>query len=84
MAAEIHEISFRQATRRTKVRNQTNDKMQGFLQYIINMRKCRGYEMGNIGNMDETPVWIDMPGDYMIDIKGSKTAWEVWATKKEG
>ena len=69
-----HQISFRRATHvAQKTETELDDKMQGFLHYVINMRKRKGYELGNIGNMDETPVWIDMPGDYTIDMKGSKT-----------
>ena len=26
-----------------------------------------------IGNIDETPFWVDMPGDYTIEQKGLKT-----------
>ncbi|EXX51439.1 hypothetical protein RirG_261880 [Rhizophagus irregularis DAOM 197198w] len=31
------------------------------------------YELENIFNMDETPVWFDMAGDFTIKTKGEKT-----------
>ena len=69
-----HQISFRGATQvAQKTETELNDKMQGFLHYVINMRQRKDYELGKIGNMDETPVWIDMPIDYTRDMKGSKT-----------
>ena len=50
-----------------------NDKMHSFLRYVIAMRWGKSYDLGSIVNMDETPVWIDMPGDYTLETKGSKT-----------
>ena len=69
-----HHISFRRATHvAQKSETELNDKMHRFLWYVISMCKQKSYELGRIGNMDETPVWIDMPGDYTIETKGSKT-----------
>ena len=30
-------------------------------------------EASVIGNMDETPMWFDCPGDATVDFKGVKT-----------
>ena len=34
------------------------------------MRKLRGYEDRDILNMDETPVWMEMPGKSTLNFKG--------------
>lgn len=47
--------------------------MHSFLRFVILMRKRKEYPLSAIGNMDETPVWIDMPGDYTLEPTGSKT-----------
>jgi hypothetical protein len=36
------------------------------------MRKLRGYQMSEIGNMDETPVWFEMPGKSTLSECGEK------------
>ena len=50
-----------------------DEKVTSFLRYVINLRKKVNYEMAHIGNMDETPVWFDMPAPRTIDGKGKKT-----------
>jgi hypothetical protein len=47
--------------------------MQNYLRFIIRLRKIRNYPLTNIGNMDETPIWVDMPGNYTIEACGTKT-----------
>ena len=34
------------------------------------MRKLRGYEDRDILNMDETPVWMEMPGKSTLNFRG--------------
>ena len=34
------------------------------------MRKLRGYEDSDILNMNETPVWMEMPGKSTLNFKG--------------
>jgi hypothetical protein len=36
------------------------------------MRRFRGYETSEIGNMDETPVWFQMPGKSTLAESGEK------------
>jgi hypothetical protein len=36
------------------------------------MRRFRGYETSEIGNMDETPVWFEMPGKSTLAESGEK------------
>ena len=36
------------------------------------MRRKQNYELINIGNMDETPVWFDMPSARTVSEKGEK------------
>ena len=35
------------------------------------MGKFREYSLQYIGNMDETPVWLEMPGNWTLDYVGS-------------
>lgn len=37
------------------------------------MKKKEEYELSQIGNMDETPVWFDMPTSRTVSHKGQKT-----------
>jgi hypothetical protein len=43
------------------------------------MRKLHGYQMSEIGNMDETPVWFEMPGKSTLAECGEK---EICVTRK--
>ena len=45
--------------------------MDRFLKLTIRMRELRNYELRHIGNMDETPVWLEMPGKYTLDFVGA-------------
>ena len=47
--------------------------MHSFLSYVIKLRKRKQYNIKDICNMDETPVWMDMPGDSTIDYVGNRT-----------
>ena len=44
-----------------------------FQRLIIQMRKQNGYEMSQIGNMDETPMNFNMPSSRTLNLKGEKT-----------
>ena len=48
-------------------------RMQGFLRYVIRIRQRRNYPLSMIGNMDETPVYVDIPGNYTLERKGMKS-----------
>ncbi len=44
-----------------------------YLIYIDKMRAKNSYKLDEIGNMDETPVFINMPTNTTIDKIGSKS-----------
>ena len=56
-----------------KLLSQTNELLNNFQQYIIQFRTEKSYEMANILNIDETPVWFNMAGNFTIDQIGEKT-----------
>ena len=56
-----------------KMPPQMEDKILSFHRFVIRMRKLRNYPLANIGNMDETAVYFDMPGDSTLHHKGEKT-----------
>lgn len=69
-----HNLSFRRATHvGQKKESVLSDKANHFLRFVIRMRQRHHYKMTHIGNMDETPIWMDMPGDYTIETVGTKT-----------
>lgn len=69
-----HNISFRRATHiAQKLPSELDEKRQNFLAYIIRMRRMRQYDLSHIGNMDETPIWVDMPGNSTLHQAGAKT-----------
>jgi Tc5 transposase DNA-binding domain. len=41
-------------------------KLQSFQRYVITLRKEKIFSMGQIGNADETPIWFDMPCNYIF------------------
>ena len=46
--------------------------MDSFLRFVTTQRKRENYDLKDIGNMDETPVWIEMPGKSTLELKGKK------------
>jgi hypothetical protein len=58
-----HNITFRRSTHIAQhSKSIVDDWVDKFLNFVIRMCKLRGYQMSEIGNMDETPVWFEMPG----------------------
>ena len=49
------------------------EKVTNFHRFIIRQRERHGYDLSLIGNMDETPVWFDMPCASTVNSKGEKT-----------
>ena len=49
------------------------EKITKSFSYIIKIRKKYDYPLVNIGNMDETPVWLDMPSARTVNTVGEKT-----------
>ena len=63
--------------RSTHINQQPKDKTDGrvdrFLKLVIRMRRLREYSPCQIGNMDETPTWLEMPGSSTMDFTGAKS-----------
>lgn len=55
-----------------KPKEVTDDLIHRFQRQIIKLRINRDYDLAQIGNMDETPVWLEMPGSYTLDYTGEK------------
>ena len=69
-----HKLSFRRTTHvGQKNEDILSDKMQGFLGFVTKLRRRRGYSLSLIGNMDETPLYVDTPGEYTMEEIGKKT-----------
>ena len=49
------------------------EKQNVFLSYILYRRIQHDYPLKYIGNMDETPMFFDLPSNTTIDHKGTKT-----------
>ena len=69
-----YRLALRRRTRISqKLPSKTQDLLEKFQQYIIRLRLKKSFELENILNMDETPVWFDMTGNFTINPKGKKT-----------
>jgi hypothetical protein len=67
-------LCLRQKTKISqKLPHDYEDKITKFQQFLINQRKHYNYDTVHIGNMDETPVWFDMPTAKTISKRGEKT-----------
>lgn len=44
-----------------------------FQKHVLKLRKTHNYTMGAIGNVDETPVFFEMPGESTVNKAGEKT-----------
>ena len=49
------------------------EKQNVFLSYVLYRRIQHDYLLQYIGNMDEIPLWFDLPSNITIDHKGTKT-----------
>ena len=47
-------------------------KLQSFHKYVIGYRKEINNDLSTIGNMDETPMWFDMPAETTVEFKGNE------------
>lgn len=69
-----HSVSTREKTTvAQKMPPQMEEKILSFHRFVIRMRKLRDYPISNIGNIDETAVYFDMPGSSTLHHKGEKT-----------
>ncbi|GBC35288.1 pogo transposable element with KRAB domain [Rhizophagus irregularis DAOM 181602=DAOM 197198] len=50
-----------------KLPSQTNEALKNFQEFIIRLKTEKLFELSNILNIDETPIWFDMAGNFTID-----------------
>ena len=68
-----HNLTLRQKTKiAQKLPADFEEKVTKFLSFVIKQRRQRNYALTQIGNMDETPVWFDMPSARTVNNKGEK------------
>ena len=48
------------------------EKLVNFQRHVIMLRKRGNFLMGQIGNADKTPIWLDMPCNYTVEQRGAK------------
>ena len=78
-----YKLALRRRTRiLQKLPNQIQKLLESFYQFINDLRIKKSFELKNILNMDETPIWFDMVGALTINPKGEKTV-HVRATENE-
>ena len=56
-----------------KLPSDLEEKVSSFYKFVLRQRKQDEFELGQIGNMDETPMCFDLPGNRTIDHKAAKT-----------
>ncbi|CAG8832920.1 7784_t:CDS:2, partial [Gigaspora margarita] len=67
-------FALRRHTKTAQKLPKENQRMlESFYKVVTELREEKSYELGNIFNMDETPVWFDMVGNFTINPKGKKT-----------
>ena len=69
-----NDLTIRQKTKISqKLPTDLEDKITSFQRFIIARREEYDYPLANIGNMDETPVFFDLPANRTVDCVGAKT-----------
>src|SRR6266498_5366831 len=69
-----YKLSLRRRTKISqKLPKQTEELLEQFQQFVTHLRIRKSFEFSNIFNMDETPVWFDMAGNFTINAVGDKT-----------
>ncbi|CAG8781768.1 8686_t:CDS:2, partial [Gigaspora rosea] len=56
-----------------KMSHRWTELLEKFYEHITQLKSLKFFELGNILNMDETPVWFDMAGNFTVNLKGEKT-----------
>ncbi|CAB4418836.1 unnamed protein product [Rhizophagus irregularis] len=68
-----YKLSLRQRTKIfQKLLKQTEESLEKFQQFVTRLRIQKSFEFSNIFNMDETPVWFDMVGNFTINAIGKR------------
>lgn len=66
-------FSLRRRTSITeKLPSDFEEKPIAFQRYVLRMREAAGYNLGQIGNADQTAVYFDMPVAYTVNEKSAK------------
>jgi len=67
-------LALRQKTKiAQKLPEDLDQKITSFYSFVIKSRRRENYQLVHIGNMDEMPVWFDMPSARTVNAKGAKT-----------
>ena len=65
-----HDLSCRVVTSTgQKVPSNAADLAKGIISFLLNKRESKGLPPDAIGNMDETPMWFDLPASKSYDFK---------------
>ena len=56
-----------------KLPEDLEEKITSFHRFVIKQHKDTNYKLVHIGNMDETPVWFDMPSPRTVNARGERT-----------
>ena len=56
-----------------KLPEDLEEKITSFHRLVIKGHKETNYGLVHVGNMDETPVWFDMPSARTVNTQGEKT-----------
>ena len=56
-----------------KLPEDLEENITSFHRFVIKRHKETNYELVHIGNMDETPVWLDMPSARTVNARGERT-----------
>ena len=56
-----------------KLPAELDDKIVIFHRHVIKLRQAHNYDLSCIANMDETPVYFDLPGCRTVHPTGEKT-----------
>ena len=78
MVLEVYEKNKLVLRQRTKIAQKLpddlDDKIVNFHSHVIKMRKQHDYPLHLIGNMDETPMQFDMPGNRTVNARGENVS----------
>lgn len=67
-------LCLRQRTKISqKLPKDLDEKVMSFHSFIIKQRRIHNYDLGDIGNMDETPMTFDLPSNRTVASLGAKT-----------
>ncbi|CAG8797580.1 218_t:CDS:2, partial [Gigaspora margarita] len=71
---QVNKLALRQCTKISqKLPKQTQKLLEKFYEHIAQLKSQKFFELGNILNMDETPVWFDIAGNFTVNLKSEKT-----------